>query len=54
MAKPKSHRRKRPSSKARLGNGAKRFKTKESIVRQQLKKLVERWRNYDGSGDYPS
>lgn len=57
MSKPRSHRRKRPSSKAKMGNGFKRFKYKESVVRQQLNELVvniERWFSDDGSGDNPS
>lgn len=51
MTKPKTRRRKRPSSKSRLGNGFKRFKYKESILRRQLNELVERWFSDDGSGD---
>jgi len=54
MTKPKTRRRKRPSSKAKMGNGFKRFKYRESVVRRQLKELVERWFNDDGSGDNPS
>ena len=54
MSKPRSHRRKRPSSKAKMGNTSKRFKYKESVIRQQLNKLVERWFSDDGSGDNPS
>jgi len=54
MGKPKSHRRKRPSSKAKMGNTSKRFKYRESAVRRQLDQLIERWSSDDGSGDNPS
>ncbi len=54
MSKPRSRRRKRPSSKTKMGNGFKRFKYRESVVRQQLNQLIERWFSDDGSGDNPS
>lgn len=54
MGKPKSRRRKRPSSKTKVGNTFKRFKYKESVVRQQINQLIERWSGDDGSGDNPS
>ena len=52
MAKPKCKRRKRPSSKSRLGNGRQRFKSAESLLRRILDRAVEEWR--DGSTDYLS
>lgn len=54
MGKPKSRRRKRPSSKAKMGNGFKRFKYKEGVIRRQLSQMIERWFSDDGSGDNPS
>ena len=54
MGKPRSRRRKRPSSKTKMGNTSKRFKYKESVVRRQLDQLIERWFSDDGSRDNPS
>lgn len=51
MTKPNSKNRKRPSTKAKLGNGACRFRGKERSIRKNLDKILQRWKNYGDTGD---